>query len=162
VTLHWLGHPLSVHLCHSFVRHAMAAVNCIFQYLQVCFWQLSILQLFHYKVTRKVQSDYSCCRDSGWLLSVCTDSSTDTSEPLEHMAQVDRAAWVRARESVHIYGDTRDGARARVVWMHLYIVYDRGSIPGESRPFSLHQRGSPSFLHSKYAYRRGAAATAWR
>jgi hypothetical protein len=34
------------------------------------------------------------------------------SEPLVHMASVDRAAWVR--ETVHIYGGTRDGARA--VW----------------------------------------------
>jgi hypothetical protein len=31
------------------------------------------------------------------------------SEPLEHMAPVDRSA--RARETVHIYGGTRDGAR---------------------------------------------------
>jgi (2Fe-2S) ferredoxin len=38
-----------------------------------------------------------------------------SSEPLEPMAPVDRAAWARARETVHIYGDTR----VRAVWMHL-------------------------------------------
>jgi hypothetical protein len=37
------------------------------------------------------------------------------SEPLEHKAQVNRAAWARARETVHIYGDTRDGTRAQAV-----------------------------------------------
>jgi hypothetical protein len=40
------------------------------------------------------------------------------SESHEPMAPVDRAAWAQARETVHIYGDTRDGARA--VWTHLY------------------------------------------
>jgi hypothetical protein len=33
------------------------------------------------------------------------------------MALVDRAA--RARETVHIYGDTTDEARAQVVWTQL-------------------------------------------
>jgi hypothetical protein len=37
------------------------------------------------------------------------------SEPLELMARV---AWARARETVHIYGGTRDGAR--LVWTQLY------------------------------------------
>jgi hypothetical protein len=32
------------------------------------------------------------------------------SEPLEHMAPVHRALWAQARETVHIYGGTRDGA----------------------------------------------------
>jgi hypothetical protein len=41
------------------------------------------------------------------------------SEPLEHMAPVDRTAWAKDRETVHIYGDTRDEARAQVVWTHL-------------------------------------------
>jgi hypothetical protein len=41
------------------------------------------------------------------------------SEPLETMALVDRAAWARARETVHIHGGARDGARARVVWTKL-------------------------------------------
>jgi hypothetical protein len=41
------------------------------------------------------------------------------SEPLEHMAPIDCAALARARETVHIYGGTRDGARARVVLAHL-------------------------------------------
>lgn len=44
------------------------------------------------------------------------------SEPLEPMAQVDRAALVRARETVHIYGGTRNGARVRAVWTHLKAV----------------------------------------
>jgi hypothetical protein len=47
------------------------------------------------------------------------------SEPLEHMAPVDRAAWAKARETVHIYGDTRDGARAwaQVVWTHIWRFF---------------------------------------
>jgi hypothetical protein len=42
------------------------------------------------------------------------------SEPLEHMTPVDRAD--RARETVHIYGGTRNGVRALVVWTHLVEV----------------------------------------
>jgi hypothetical protein len=41
------------------------------------------------------------------------------SEPLEHMAPVERTAWARARETVHIYGGTRDEVRTLVVWTHL-------------------------------------------
>jgi hypothetical protein len=42
------------------------------------------------------------------------------SEPLELMAPVDRSVWARAHETVHIYGGTRDGVRARAVCTHLY------------------------------------------
>jgi hypothetical protein len=40
------------------------------------------------------------------------------SGPLEHIAPVDRAARYRARQTVH----TRDGARARAVWTHIYCT----------------------------------------
>jgi hypothetical protein len=36
------------------------------------------------------------------------------------MAPVDHAAWARARETVHIYGGTWDGAR--VVWTQLQTL----------------------------------------
>jgi hypothetical protein len=99
----------------------------------------------------KARPDFSCCRESEWLLPVCADSySADTianrsgtrlrfialqrvwvtvagvcrqllcrhySEPIGHTAAVHRAACVRARETVHIHGDTRN--EARVVWPHL-------------------------------------------
>jgi hypothetical protein len=45
------------------------------------------------------------------------------SEPLEYMAPVDRGTWARARETVHIYGNTRDRARGRVVWKHLGTLH---------------------------------------
>jgi hypothetical protein len=71
-------------------------------------------------------------------------------EHRERMAPADRAACVRAGETVHIYSGTRHGGRARVEWTHIFIVYYRGSIPGRSRPFYLlHQRCSPSFLSSE-------------
>jgi hypothetical protein len=44
------------------------------------------------------------------------------SEPPEHMAPVDRAA--RARETVHIYGGTRDGRRA--FWTHSKLSNKNG------------------------------------
>jgi hypothetical protein len=50
------------------------------------------------------------------------------SEPLDLMAPVDRAAWARARETVHIYWGTRDGSRARVVWTHLKRIMWRCSV----------------------------------
>jgi hypothetical protein len=62
-----------------------------------------------------------CCRDSGWLLpSVYRQLQSEhwlRSEPLDHIAPVDRAAWALACETVHIYGETRGGAR--VVWTQL-------------------------------------------
>jgi hypothetical protein len=66
----------------------------------------------------------SCCRDSGvTVVGVYRQLYQHCSEPLEHMAPVDRALWDRARETVQIYGGERDGARARVVWTQLYTVY---------------------------------------
>jgi hypothetical protein len=57
---------------------------------------------------------YSCCRLGVTVAGVYRQLYRHCSEPIEHMAPADRAAW--ARETVHIYGDTRDGARTRVVW----------------------------------------------
>jgi hypothetical protein len=45
------------------------------------------------------------------------------SEPLDPMASVDCDAWARARETVHIYGGTRD--RAQIVWTHLNRGFEK-------------------------------------
>jgi cyanate lyase len=42
-------------------------------------------------------------------IHVETEENNEISEPLEPVVPTDRAAWARARETVHIYGETLHG-----------------------------------------------------
>jgi hypothetical protein len=73
------------------------------------------------------------------------------SEPLEPMAPVDRVAWPRACETVHIYGDTRDGARtlALVVCTHRQNGY-RGCIGWSYK--AIHSRINHKLQHQVFLH----------
>jgi hypothetical protein len=106
---------------------------------------------------RALSSSYTCVRTSRAAETrgdCCRLLCWHSSEPLEHLAPVDSVAW--ARGTVHIYGGTRDRARAQTqaVRTHLGFVqslcmYD-GSVPCRrpgrilyTQPFCTHYQESP-------------------
>jgi hypothetical protein len=62
----------------------------------------------------------SCRRDSAAVAGVYRQLYQHCGGPLVPMASVDRPARGRARDTVHIYGDTRNWARARLFRKHTY------------------------------------------